>query len=47
MAETSKGKKMVYVHGHTREDGTKVPPYYRSTPDTAKGPQPKRGKSGR
>lgn len=24
MAETAEGKKKVYVHGHTKDDGTKV-----------------------
>jgi hypothetical protein len=37
MAETSKGKKFVRVHGYTRPDGTKVRPHDRSTPDTSKG----------
>lgn len=37
MAQTDKGKKKVYVHGHTRSDGTKVPTHYRSTPSTSDG----------
>lgn len=32
MAETSEGKKKVYVHSHTKEDGTEVRTHYRSTP---------------
>lgn len=31
MAETSEGKKKVYVHSHTKEDGTEVRTHYRST----------------
>ena len=46
MAETAKGKKIVWVHGYTRADGTKVPTHERSTPDTSKGaakrPAPRR-----
>ncbi len=38
MAETAKGKKIVYVHSYIRADGTKVPTHERSTPDTSKGP---------
>lgn len=34
MAETSEGKKKVYVHSHTKEDGTEVRTHYRSTPIT-------------
>lgn len=37
MAQTDKGKKKVYVHSHKKEDGTKVPTHYRSTPNTSKG----------
>ncbi len=37
MAQTSSGKKKVYVHPHEKEDGTKVKPHYRSTPNTSKG----------
>lgn len=37
MAQTDAGKKKVYVHEHTKEDGTKVPPHYRSTPKTSDG----------
>jgi hypothetical protein len=48
MAETEKGKKFIRVPGYTREDGTKVHPHVRSTPDTSRGaqpkPAPKRGK---
>ena len=40
MAETSKGKKEVYVEGYTKKDGTKVPEHYRSTPNTSKGKKP-------
>jgi hypothetical protein len=38
MAETAKGKKIVWVRGYTRADGTKVPTHERSTPETSKGP---------
>jgi hypothetical protein len=38
MAETAKGNKFVRVKGYIRPDGTKVPAYVRSTPDTSKGP---------
>ena len=37
MAETSEGKKKVYVHSHTKEDGTEVRTHYRSTPNTSTG----------
>jgi hypothetical protein len=37
MIQTEKGKKKVYVHPHEKEDGTKVPAHYRSTPNTSKG----------
>ncbi len=37
MAETSTRKKKVYIHPHTKEDGTKVKPHYRSTPNTSSG----------
>ena len=37
MAKTDEGKKKVYVHSHTKDNGTKVPVHYRSTPNTAKG----------
>ncbi len=37
MAETSDGKKKVYVHEHTKDDGTKVRTHYRSTPNTCNG----------
>jgi hypothetical protein len=37
MAQTDAGKKKVYVHEHTKEDGTKVPPHYRLTPKTSDG----------
>jgi hypothetical protein len=42
MAQTNDGKKKVYVHPHTKEDGTKVPPHYRSTPRTSDGPSKKK-----
>jgi hypothetical protein len=41
MAQTDKGKKKVYVHEHEKEDGTKVPAHYRSTPNTSDGPKKK------
>lgn len=37
MAETAEDKKKVYVHGHTKDDGTKVKNHYRSTPNTSSG----------
>jgi|WetSurMetagenome_2_1015567.scaffolds.fasta_scaffold226715_2 hypothetical protein len=37
MAETSNGKKEVYVHEHINKDGKRVKAYYRSTPKTSKG----------
>lgn len=37
MAQTEEGKKKVYVHPYTKEDGTKVKIHYRSTPNTSKG----------
>ena len=33
MAKTHAGKKKVYVHPHTKSDGTKVKTHYRSTPN--------------
>lgn len=45
MAQTDAGKKKVYVHEHTKSDGTKVPTHYRSTPNTSDGvkkPSPKK-----
>lgn len=42
MAQTNDGKKKVYVHPHTKDDGTKVPPHYRSTPRTSDGPSKKK-----
>ena len=41
MAETSEGKKKVYVHSHTKEDGTEVRTHYRSTPNTSTGKKSK------
>lgn len=41
MAKTGEGKKKVYVHEHTKEDGTKVKTHYRSTPNTSKGTRKK------
>ena len=37
MAETEKGKKIVYVHPYQRTDGTRVPAHERSTPRTSSG----------
>ena len=37
MAETAKGKKVVYVHPYTRDNGTRVPAHERSTPTTSSG----------
>ncbi len=37
MAQTDEVKKKVYVHEHTKDDGTKVKPHYRSTPKTSDG----------
>ena len=39
MAETAKGKKIVWVRGYTRADGTKVPTHERSTPDIQRASQ--------
>jgi hypothetical protein len=33
MAKTKEGKKIVTVKGHTKDDGTKVKPHRRSTPN--------------
>ena len=41
MAETEKGKKIVYVHPYKRADGTRVPAHERSTPDTSRGQKPR------
>lgn len=41
MAETSEGKKKVYVHFHTKEDGTEVRTHYRSNPNTSTGKKSK------
>ena len=37
MAETEKGKKIVYVHPYKRADGSRVPAHERSTPITSRG----------
>ena len=37
MAKIGEGKKKVYVHEHTKDDGTRVKTHYRSTPNTSKG----------
>ena len=37
MAQTDAGKKKVYVHTYKKDDGTKVPTHYRSTPNTSDG----------
>jgi hypothetical protein len=37
MAETAKGKKIVYVHPFQRADGSRVPAHERSTPTTSMG----------
>ena len=42
MAETEKGKKLVYVHPYERQDGTTVPAHERSTPSTSHGQRPAR-----
>lgn len=36
MAETEKGKKIVYVHEYKRTDGTTVPTHERSAPTTSR-----------
>ena len=41
MAETSEGKKKVYVHPYKTKEGTTIPQHYRSTPNTSKGPKKK------
>lgn len=46
MAETSKGKKIVRVHGYTNRDGTKVPMHDRSTPHTSRGSKPRQIRRG-
>ena len=40
MAQTGEGKKKVYVHPYTKEDGTKVKIHYRSTVSTQLLPTP-------
>ena len=40
MAQTEDGKKKIYVHPHKKNDGTKMPAHYRSTPNTSKGASP-------
>ncbi len=42
MAETERGKKVVYIHPYKRQDGTAVPAHERSTPNTSHGQQPAR-----
>jgi hypothetical protein len=42
MAETERGKKVVYVHPYKRQDETTVPAHERSTPNTSHGQQPAR-----
>ena len=37
MAQTGEGKKKVYVHSHTKDNGTKVRTHYRATPNTSNG----------
>ena len=41
MAETSEGKKKVYVHPYKTKEGTTFPQHYRSTTNTSKGPKKK------
>lgn len=41
MAKTGEGKKKVFVHEHKKNDGTVVPPHYRSTPNTSDGKKKK------
>ncbi len=41
MAKTADDKKKVYVHSHTKDDGTKVKTHYRSTPNTSSGKKSK------
>ena len=40
MAKTDEGNKKVYVTPHTKDDGTKVRPHYRSTPNPPKPAKP-------
>lgn len=40
MAETERGKKVVYVHTYKRQDGSTVPAHERSTPNTSRGQRP-------
>ena len=42
MAETERGKKVVYANQYKRTDGTTVPSHERSTPTTSHGQQPAR-----
>lgn len=42
MAETERGKKVVYVHPYKQQDGTTVPAHERSTPSASTGRQPAR-----
>jgi hypothetical protein len=44
VAETSRGKKEVHVKPYTLPNGTRVGAHYRSTPRTAHGRAPKRGR---
>ncbi len=36
MAQTSTGKKLVFVRGHTRNDGVRVPNHYRTPPSKSR-----------
>lgn len=42
MAQTQDGKKRVFVHGHARKDGSKVPAHYRTPPCPTRTNKPKK-----
>lgn len=42
MAQTQSGKKRVFVHGHSRQDGSKVPPHYPTPPCPTPTSKPKK-----
>ena len=42
MAQTRDGKKHVFVHGHSRRDGSKVPSHYRTPPCPTLNNKPKK-----
>ena len=40
MAQTEDGKQKIHMHPHKKDDATKMPAHYRSTPYTQKGASP-------